>query len=372
MKTRIRRPAPWLTAAIIAISFTAALAASAAARQAADAPPAPPLGLPAVQWPADNRYSKSKADLGRLLYFDKRLSSDGTVACATCHDPAYAFSKPIPVAIGIKGLKETRNAPTDVNRAYSQVMQNPQLPPDSSGPALGATPEFWDGRAANLEEQSKGPIANPMEMTLDHTPQAAYAACVGRLKAVGGYRQRFRQVFGTEDFTIDQIARAIATFERTVYSGNSPWDRYMAGDKNAMTPSQVNGWDLFKKKKCDSCHIQGSFTDNRFANIGVGMDGANPDLGRYLITKNDADRGAFKTPSLREVEHTAPYMHDGSMKTLEDVIKHYDQGGTPNPWLDQRIVPLKLKPEEKVDLVNFMKALSGEGWQAIKAPAPLP
>src|SRR5262249_47562606 len=149
------------------------------------------------------------------------------------------------------------------------------------------------------------------EMTDDKVQGAAWTACVDRLRAIPGYRQRFQQVFGTEEFTIDHVTKAIATFERTIFSGNSPWDRYMAGDKAAMTVSQVRGWELFKNKKCDQCHIQGIFTDNRFANIGIGMDKPTPDVGRYAITHQDADRGAFKTPSLREVEHTAPYMHDG-------------------------------------------------------------
>lgn len=365
-----RVPGRWIAAA--GLFFFAGAVLAAATREPGDPTVAPPRGLPPIPWPADNNYSKDKAELGRLLYFDRRLSSDGTIACATCHDPAHAFSKPLPVAIGIHGQKETRNAPTDVNRAYSQILPNPAAPPDPGGPALGATPEFWDGRAPSLEEQSKGPIGNPMEMTDDKVLRTALASCVNRLRAIPGYRQRFKQVFGTEEFTIDHVAKAIATFERTILSGNSPWDRYMAGDRSAMTGSQVRGWDLFKTKKCDQCHIQGTFTDNRFANIGIGMDQPVPDVGRYAITGQDGDRGAFKTPSLREVEHTAPYMHDGSLKTLEDVIKHYDQGGIPNPWLDQRIVPLKLTTQDKADLVNFMKALSGEGWQQIQAPRQLP
>ncbi|MCI0377167.1 MAG: c-type cytochrome [Gemmataceae bacterium] len=315
-------------------------------------PPREPLGLPPVIWPEDNPYTPEKAELGRLLYFDKRLSSDGSVACATCHNPANGFTDGAAVSTGIKGQKGGRSAPTVINRAYSLA-------------------QFWDGRAATLEDQAKGPIANPIEMTSDADAAAAHRACVERLRAVPGYVERFDKVFGTREFTIDHVAKAIATFERTVLSGNAPFDRYKAGDKTAMSEEQVRGMKVFfDKATCDRCHIGFNFTDGSYENIGIGMDKPEPDLGRFLITKREKEKGAFKTPTLREIEHTAPYMHDGSLKTLEDVVEHYDKGGIKNPNLHERIKPLNLTKQDKADLVSFLKALSGEGWRHVKAPGP--
>ncbi len=320
----------------------------------ADTPPAVPLGLPPVFWPEENDYSQAKADLGRLLFFDTRLSSDNTVSCATCHAPEMAFTDNMPVSTGIHGLKGGRSAPTVINRAYS-------------------TAQFWDGRAASLEEQAKGPIANPVEMTVEKDEATAHRVIVERLRGIAGYPPLFQKAFGEikapGDITMDHIAKAIATYERTVYSGNAPYDRYKAGDANAMTPAQVRGMELFfGAAACDSCHLGFNFTDGSYENIGIGMDKPNPDLGRFVVTKREDEKGGFKTPTLRDIEHTAPYMHDGSLATLEEVMDHYDKGGTPNPWQDERIKPLELEPEELADLVAFMKALSGEGWQSLKAP----
>ncbi len=229
--------------------------------------------------------------------------------------------------------------------------------------------QFWDGRAASLEDQAKGPLANPIEMTSLEKLDEAHAAVVKRINDIPGYVTHFRKVFGDGDITIDHVAKAIATFERTVLSGNAPYDRYKAGDTSAMTAAQVRGMDVFfKKAECDACHIGFNFSDESFMNIGIGMDRPDPDLGRFVISKREEDKGAFKTPTLREVEHTAPYMHDGSLKTLEDVVEHYDKGGIKNPYLSEKIKPLKLTDQEKSDLVAFLKALSGEGWQHIKAP----
>jgi cytochrome c peroxidase len=317
-------------------------------------PPEPPLGLPPLFWPEENPYTPEKAELGWLLFFDPRLSSDGSVSCASCHNPRHAFADAAPVATGIGGQKGGRSAPTVINRAYSTL-------------------QFWDGRAASLEEQAKGPIANPIEMTNQQDAAAAHKACVECLKQVPGYVQRFKQVFGTEDFTIDHVAQAIATFERTVLSGNSPFDRYREGDKKAMTPEQIRGQAVFfQKAACDACHIGFNFTDGSYANIGIGMDQKKPDLGRYNVTNREEDKGAFKVPTLREIEHTGPYMHDGSLKTLEEVVEHYNKGGIKNPYLDQRMKPLNLSEQDKKDLVAFLKALSGEGWKHIQPPAKLP
>ncbi len=307
-----------------------------------------PLGLPPLQWPPGNVYTAEKAELGRLLYFDPRLSKDNTVSCATCHDPKFGFSDGKPVSTGIRGQKGTRNSPTVFNRAYTLA-------------------QFWDGRAATLEEQAKGPIANPIEMGETHE------GVVRKLRGIAGYRALFKKTFDTSDFSIDHVAQAIATFERTVLSGNSPYDRYKAGRQGAMTDSQLRGLAVFTKKgKCDACHEGLNFTTNEFHNLGVGMDQPNPDAGRYEVTKNPADWGAFKTPTLREIANTAPYMHDGSLKTLEEVVDFYDKGGTPNKNLDEKMKRLDLSAQEKHDLVEFLKALSGEGWRHIQAPDRLP
>src|SRR6185369_2574520 len=193
------------------------------------------------------------------------------------------------------GQKGGRSAPTVINRGYS-------------------TQQFWDGRSPSLEDQAKGPIANPTEMTAEKTADAAHAAGVKRVRAVPDYIKRSEKVFGTKELTIDHIAQAIATFERTVLSGNAPFDKYNAGNKQAMSESQIRGMNIFfNKTACDSCHIGFNFTDGSYENIGIGMDKPNPDLGRYIVSQRDEDRGAFKTPSLREIEHTGPYMHDGSL-----------------------------------------------------------
>ncbi|MCH2201080.1 MAG: c-type cytochrome [Fuerstiella sp.] len=318
-----------------------------------DKEPEPPLGLPPVYYPEDNLYSKERANLGKFLYFDKRLSSDGTVSCSTCHSVKHGFTDGAAVSTGINGQKGGRSAPTVINRGYS-------------------TAQFWDGRAPSPEAQAIGPIANPIEMTNEKDPHRAHETCVERLKNVPEYKSRFASAYGVDDFTIEHVGKAIATFERTVVSGNSPFDRYKSGVKDAMTESAVRGSNIFfNKTACDSCHLGFNFTDGSYENIGIGMDKPSPDLGRYMVTKREEDKGSFKTPTLREIEHTAPYMHDGRYKTLEEVIEHYDKGGIPNPNLDRRLKPLNLSKQEKADLVEFLKALSGEGWQ-IDPPTKFP
>jgi cytochrome c peroxidase len=308
----------------------------------------PPLGLPPLTEPADNPYSPAKAELGRLLYFDKRLSADESVSCATCHDPKFAFTDGAATSTGIKSQKGGRSAPTIINRAYTLA-------------------QFWDGRAATLEEQAKGPMANPIEMGNTHD------AIVTKIKGVAGYRPLFAKAFGSEEIHIDRIAMAIACFERTVFSGNAPYDRYKRGDKKAMTPEQVRGMSVFfDKAKCDRCHEGANFTLNMYANLGVGSDKPDPDVGRFAVTKNPKDWGLFKTPTLREIARTGPYMHDGSLKTLEEVVEFYDKGGIKNKNLDENLKPLHLTAQEKKDLVAFLNALSGEGWQNVKAPQTFP
>ncbi|MDR3702333.1 MAG: cytochrome c peroxidase [Candidatus Sulfopaludibacter sp.] len=315
---------------------------------AADRSPQPPLGLPPLTWPRENAYSAAKVELGRYLYFERRISADESVSCASCHAPEHAFTDGAAVSTGIKLQKGNRSAPTVINRAYSLA-------------------QFWDGRAATLEEQAKGPMANPIEMGNTHE------AIAGRLRTIQGYRLLFAKAFGSDEVNIDRVAMAIASFERTVLSGNAPYDRYVNGDKKAMAPAQVRGMKVFfDTAKCDKCHEGANFTLNAYANLGVGTDKPEPDVGRYAVTHDPRDWGVFKTPTLREISRTAPYMHDGSLPTLEEVVDFYDRGGKPNRNLDANIKPLHLTAEQKSDLVAFLKALNGEGWQSIKAPAEFP
>lgn len=312
-----------------------------------------PLGLPPIPWPKNNPYSPEKVELGRLLFFDKRLSSDGTVSCASCHSLEYAFSDPSPVSIGINNSLGGRHAPTIINSAYQKRF-------------------FWDGRALTLEEQSKGPIANPMEMTTCLEQEEAYRQCEERIRSIPTYANLFTSVFGTEDCSIDQVAFAIASFERTIVSGNSAYDRYQAGDKTAMTDLQILGMEVFQNSGCASCHFGSLFTNGNFANIGIGMDQENPDLGRYIITQQEKDWGAFKVPGLREASQRKYYMHDGSLQSLEEVIEYYNQGGIQNKNLHRLIRPLHLSTEEKAALVAFLHALDGEGWQQVEMPNEYP
>jgi cytochrome c peroxidase len=327
-----------------------------------------PKGLPRDLWeilvPETNPVTPEKVALGRQLYFDKRLSKDGTVSCATCHDPTKGFSDGKKLSEGVGGQKGTRNAPTVLNAIFFEF-------------------QFWDGRAASLEEQAKGPMINPVEMGM-----ASHDDVVKVVRAVPAYASAFKAVFGREA-TIDDVVAAIATFERTVVTGNSPFDRFMAGDKSAMSESAERGWALWNgKARCNTCHPFGSatpnFSDNRFHNIGVAAKGRDfgalarqaaqesdpqklafhadfSELGRYVATRQPKDIGAFKTSGLRDIALSAPYMHDGSEATLLDVVKFYDKGGEPNPYLDGGVVPLKLSEQEMKDLVAFMEALTGEG-----------
>jgi cytochrome c peroxidase len=294
-----------------------------------------PLGLPkdAASIPPDNPLTPGKIELGKQLYFDQRLSADGTVACATCHAPDKGFSDGRPTSTGIKGQVGGRNAPVSINRLFSQA-------------------QFWDGRAASLEAQALGPVANPIEMgnTLD--------AMVASLAKIQEYQAQFHKVFGTA-VTKEGVARAIAAFERTLVCGNSAFDKFVAGDTAALSASAQRGLTLFRGKgRCVSCHTGFNFTDEGYHNLGVGMAKPSPDLGRYAVTKKNEDEGAFKTPTLRNVAASAPYFHDGSATTLDAVVEIYNTGGTPNPYLSKKIKPLGLSVQEQADLVAFMNALS--------------
>jgi cytochrome c peroxidase len=306
-----------------------------------------PLGLDPLPIPADNPMTAAKVELGKQLYFDPRLSYDGTISCATCHDPAKGWSNGEQFGIGIKGQKGGRSAPTVLNAAYFPL-------------------QFWDGRAEQLEGQALGPIQNPIEM--GHTLEA----CVECLSGIEGYKKQFKEVFGTE-VTSDGIAKAIAAFERTILSGDSAYDRYQAGNEKALSASAKRGMEIFfNKGHCSACHAGANFSDTAFHNIGVGMDNEKPDEGRQAISKMLGDRGSFKTPGLRDIARSAPYMHDGSLKTLEEVVEHYNKGGIANPQLDEEIFPLNLTAEEKADLVAFLKDGLASASYPLVAPPKLP
>ena len=297
----------------------------------------------------DNPMSARKIALGRQLYFDPRLSKDGTVSCATCHDPDKGFSDGRPTSAGIHSKTGARNSPTVINRLFS-------------------ADQFWDGRAADLEAQALGPVQNPIEMgnTLE--------GMIGNLNGISGYAPLFQEAFGSPGITAERVAQAIATYERTVLSGNAPFDRHQAGGASAMSESAVRGLAIFndaQKGNCVTCHAGFNFTDESYHNLGVGMDRPKPDLGRFEVTKAEVDRGAFKTPTLRQIARTGPYMHDGSETTLRQVVDFYDRGGKPNKWLSKEIRPLHLSEQEKADLVAFLEALTGEVSGSEK-PASMP
>jgi cytochrome c peroxidase len=314
-----------------------------------------PLGLPPLPVPADNPLTAETIALGRHLYYDKSLSGDGTVSCATCHSPSMGFTDNEPVSTGVAKKKGTRNSPTVINSAYNNL-------------------QFWDGRAVSLEKQAEGPMENPVEMA--HSLQGV----VELLRKDAGYRDEFKRAWGTDQITIDLATKSIASFERTVLSGNSPFDRfYYGGDKKALSVSAQRGLKIFmdpKRGNCAVCHTVGEksalFTDNEFHNLGIGADtrGEFSDTGRFSQTKKDADMGAFKTPTLRNVAQTAPYMHDGSMPTLKDVINHYVGGGNSNPHLDKEIHALDfLSGQDRKDLLEFMEALTGELPASVGPPS---
>jgi cytochrome c peroxidase len=328
--------------------------------------PLPPGVLP-LQIPADNPLTSEKVDLGRKLYFDTRLSSDNTVSCATCHDPRHGFAdgRETPTSAGVGGALGVRNSPTALNAAF-------------------LTEQFWDGRAPTLEAQALQPLINPVEMGFPN-----HDAVVAKLRGIPEYGPLFAQAFGSPEISIERVGQAIASFERTLVSLSAPIDRFVAGDQQAISESARRGWALFNgKARCNTCHGHVGafplFTDEQYHNIGVGVlhpgferlaRGAERDpssidglpaesgvneLGRFIVTRQTAHLGAFKTPHLRNVALTAPYMHDGSEKTLEVVIDYYDRGGNTNPWLDGGMRPLGLTAQEKADLVELLKTFTSD------------
>jgi cytochrome c peroxidase len=299
-----------------------------------------PLGLDLyMPVPEDNPITVENIELGRRLFADRRLSRDGLIACTSCHDPARAFSTPDAVSPGVFGRRGRRNSPALINRGWGKSF-------------------FWDGRVATLEEQVLKPIEDPNEMDL---PVADAARGVG--------------------LTPVELSRALATYVRSIMSGNSPYDRYVNGERNALSPEQQVGLQIFRGRgNCTACHVGPNFTDERFHNTGIawaseagpaagwptdarsaraGQGGRLLDEGRAAITGKAEDGGAFKTPTLREIARTAPYMHDGSLATLEDVVDFYDRGGGANPNLDRELQPRRFTADEKRALVTFLDSLSG-------------
>lgn len=317
--------------------FPAMHLAGAAAQPGTPMEIKPPLGLPPVPIPADNPMTVEKVELGKMLFFEKRLSKDKDISCATCHLPKHGYAEPEPVSTGHKGQKGNRNANPVINSQY-------------------ATSLFWDGRAKSLEDQAGGPVENPIEMGQDMN------TVTKELAGIPEYKERFMAVFG-EAPSKDNITKAIAAFERTLLEGNSPFDKFQAGDAKAISEDAKKGWELFNQKLCSTCHTPPVFSNWGFYNAGVGTGKKDPDIGRMNVTKLDSDKGAFRVPSLRGVEQTAPYFHDGSAKTLEEAVKFMAGGGKENPNLHPLFRALKAqKTSEKEiqQLVAFLKSLTGE------------
>lgn len=304
-----------------------------------------PLGLPEYHVASSNPMTQEKVDLGRKLFFDTSLSIDHSMSCATCHDPEKGWSNGLQVAVGVNGQAGRRNVPSILNSAFYRAL-------------------FWDGRAGNLEGQALGPILNENEMGIPSKEEL-----VKRLREDDEYPKLFAKAFAS-GLTAANTARAIASYERTIVAGNSPYDRYVAGDQSAMSEAAVRGMNLFfdkQKSKCSICHEAPTFTALFYHNLGVGMDQKNPDLGRYEVTKLESNKGHFKVPTVRDVNVTAPYMHDGSIATLEEVIELYDRGGVPNRYLSKEMRgKLNLTKQEKQDLVTFMV----EGLTSDDQPTP--
>jgi cytochrome c peroxidase len=282
--------------------------------------------------PADNQLTVARAELGRALFFDPRLSAKGSMSCASCHNPALGWSDGLPTAVGHNMKVLGRSTPTIVNAAFNPL-------------------QMWDGRKGSLEEQALGPFgADEQNLPLEELER--------RVQSIAGYGRMFGEAYPGEPITRTTIAKAIASFERTVLSDGAPFDKFVAGDRDAMSPAARRGFDLFVgKANCAACHQGFNFTDNGFHNIGVRDSGA-PDLGRFAVKKVAALQGAFKTPTLRDIALTAPYMHNGCYDTLEEVVEHYVRGGDVQEHLSPNVRPLDLSAQERSDLVEFMRSLT--------------
>jgi len=372
------------------VFFCVGLLAAAGVLSDAGEKEAGPLGLPPVPIPEDNPQTPEKIALGEQLFHDMRFSTTGDVSCATCHDADKAFTdSPLKTSEGIEKKTGTRNAPTVVNAAYFAT-------------------QFWDGRSPSLEDQALHPFLNPVEMGLpSHEP------ILEVIRSDADYVTAFGEVFGVtaDQITMDEVTKAIAAFERTQIAGDSPFDRwYFDGDESALTVQQKRGFDIFiNQGRCVSCHVieqtQALFTDNRFHNIGVGInniqedvpglagefleadltlsevdvevlsDARTSELGRFAISHGFDDLGSFKTSTLRNIAVTAPYMHDGSVATLRDAVVHYNNGGITNEgdpvndFLSGGIRPLNLEDDQIDDLVAFLEALTSPQFEKLATAA---
>ncbi len=327
-------------ASIVSLAILAGLAAlgdeSTLPDPAADGHTAVPLGLDSpIPIPNDNSLAPAKVALGRKLFFDPILSRNGSISCSSCHIPDHGFGGNVPLPTGIDGRKGRRNGPSLLNRAYAQSL-------------------FWDGRAATLEAQALQPIQNPMEMG-SHIDEV-----LNRLRANPAYGRSFAAAFN-DGISAPNVAKALASFERTLLAGNSAVDRFRNGDVSALSDSARQGLWLFESRGlCWKCHSGRNFTDEKFHNTGVSWGKTPPDLGRFEASGKDEDRGRFKTPTLRNLASTRPYVHDGSLATLREVVEFYSRGGTPNLNLDPLMKPLDLSENDIQSLVYFLEALTGE------------
>jgi cytochrome c peroxidase len=346
----------WTTGLIAAIGTTW-MAMNVCVAQNRPLAPLPPIEQVV---PKDNPMTAEKIELGKMLFFDPRLAGDSSISCSKCHDPEKGFANGLQMSDAYPGTKHWRHAPTVWNAAYAPIL-------------------FWDGRSPSLEDQAKGPIQAPIEM--NQNP----GHLVQKLSRIPYYREQFQKVFNSE-VTFENLARAIAAFERTIVSRNAPIDAYLKGDKSALDAEQVLGMELFVgKARCIVCHDGALLSDGKLHATGVaeieslGKDSdriatrhffakdagygnyrIDADYGRELITKSAEDRFKFKTPSLREIAETDPYMHNGALLTLEDVVDFYDMGGGDLPNKDPKMKPLNLTDSEKAALIAFLEALSGD------------
>lgn len=295
--------------------------------------------LPEVPVPANNALTPERIELGKKLFFEPRLSKHSNMACATCHNPALGWSDGLATARGEQSKVLGRGSPTIVNTAYNTL-------------------QMWDGRKKDLEDQATGPLDSPDEMNAD------YSGLLEFLRTTPDYKAAFEKAYPGEPIDKVTFAKAMASFERTVISNDSPFDHWLKGDRNAITPQQYRGFQLFKdssKANCAACHQAPNFTDNGFNNIGLAQFGSDkPDMGRFAQKPLALMKGAFKTPTLRDVDRTAPYFHDGSAKTLEEVVEHYAKGGVVKTNLSPNMKQLNLTAAEKADLVAFLHALTSK------------
>ena len=313
---------------------------------ASTAMPKIPLGLPELKIPEDNPMTEDKIALGKMLYFDKRLSVDETISCATCHDPKMAWAEHTPTSTGVHKKVGPRNSPTVINSAYAPA-------------------QFWDGREPTLEAQASGPMENPIEMGM------TMEGVVERIGKAPAYVEAFQKVYGT-GVTKDGIVKAIAAFERTVLSGNSRFDQFEAGKTDALNEQEKRGMDLFMAS-CRSCHAPPLFSNYRYINTGVGMDKEKPDKGRMDVTGKESDLGKFRVPHLRDIEKTYPYFHDGSVEKLEEAVAIMAAGGKDHPnrsVLMKNVAKKELTKEQQADIVAFLKTLNGE--YPVTEPPKLP